>query len=186
MTAAAIAERRARPGEDLLSKLIAEADAGNLSGRELVANAWGLYAAGHETTAQRRPGNAGVRIGQIGDALLTLIRHPDQLALLRADMSLSLSPKRSRRSCATKASRRQCTACTPADVRVGEHVIPAERSTSRPPTEAGRSRSDIRAPSSAAEHPPWELTHHESADKSSVCRVSSRMTSANGVTYRAT
>jgi cytochrome P450 len=47
---ALIAKRRAEPGDDLLTALITEADAGELSEDELVVNAWGLYAAGHETS----------------------------------------------------------------------------------------------------------------------------------------
>jgi cytochrome P450 len=72
-----IAERRADPGDDLLSALIAEADAGEMTEEELLSNAWGLYAAGHETT-----GSA------IGNAVLCLIDNPDQLELMLADRSL--------------------------------------------------------------------------------------------------
>jgi cytochrome P450 len=76
---ALIEERRKAPGDDLLSALITEADAGEMSEEELVVNAWGLYAAGHETS-----GNA------ISDAILALLRHPDQLELLCSDWSLLL------------------------------------------------------------------------------------------------
>lgn len=72
-----IAERRAHRGDDLLSALIGEADAGAITEDELVANAWGLYAAGHETT-----GSA------IGNGVLCLIDHPDQLALMLSDRTL--------------------------------------------------------------------------------------------------
>ena len=72
-----VANRRDDRGDDLLSMLITEADDGVLSHGELLAAAWGLYAAGYETTT-----------GVIGLALLTLLEHPDQLALLRADRSL--------------------------------------------------------------------------------------------------
>lgn len=72
-----IAKRRTSPGDDILSALIREADAGELTEAELVANAWGLYAAGHETT-----GSA------IGNAVLCLIDHPDQLEMMLADRSL--------------------------------------------------------------------------------------------------
>jgi cytochrome P450 len=72
-----LAERRAHPGSDLLTALITEADAGELSDEELVVNAWGLYAAGHETS-----GNA------ICDGLVALLKHPDQLELLIGDRSL--------------------------------------------------------------------------------------------------
>jgi cytochrome P450 len=74
---ALIAERRQNPGEDLLSALIAQTDDGAMSDEELVVNAWGLYAAGHETS-----GNA------ICDAINALLTHPDQLQLLLDDWSL--------------------------------------------------------------------------------------------------
>jgi cytochrome P450 len=72
-----IAERRAALGDDLLSALIAEADAGNLTEAELLAQAWGLYAAGHETTG-----------AELGNVIITLVDHPDQCAELIADRSL--------------------------------------------------------------------------------------------------
>jgi pimeloyl-[acyl-carrier protein] synthase len=72
-----IADRRTHPGDDLLSMLVAEADAGKLTEGELAAAAWGLYAAGHETTAS-----------SIGLAVVTLLRHPEQLERLRADPEL--------------------------------------------------------------------------------------------------
>lgn len=74
---ALIAERRAHPGEDLLTAMIAQADDGAMSEEELVVNAWGLYAAGHETS-----GNA------IADAIHVLLRHPEALAELQADWSI--------------------------------------------------------------------------------------------------
>ena len=74
---ALIAERRQHPGDDLLSALIAEADAGEMTDAELLSNAWGLYAAGHETT-----GSA------IGNAVLVLIEHPDQAELMLSDRAL--------------------------------------------------------------------------------------------------
>jgi cytochrome P450 len=77
MFAALIAERRTQPGDDLLSALIAEADAGHLTDHELLAQAWGLYAAGHETTGT-----------ELGNMIITLVDHPDQLAELLADRSL--------------------------------------------------------------------------------------------------
>lgn len=72
-----LAQRRERPGDDLLSRLVAEADADNLTEDELVANAWGLYAAGGETTT-----------GAVGNAVITLVEHPDQLQLLIEDPTL--------------------------------------------------------------------------------------------------
>lgn len=72
-----IARRRRNMGDDLLSMLIAEADAGHLTEPELVANAWGLYGGGHETTANT-----------MCTAILTLLEHPEQLEMLRNDPSL--------------------------------------------------------------------------------------------------
>jgi hypothetical protein len=71
-----IAQRRADPGDDLLTVLIREADAGEMTPAELVTNAWGLYAAGHETS-----GSA------ICNGVWLLSRNPAQLGLLREDWS---------------------------------------------------------------------------------------------------
>ena len=69
----AIAERRRRPTDDLLGRLVtAEADGGALTEEEIVATAITLMTAGHETTTTL-----------ITTGILTLLRHPDQLALLR-------------------------------------------------------------------------------------------------------
>ena len=74
-----IAARRARPGDDLLSELIrAEDDGERLSEQELIATCVLLLVAGHETT-----------VGLISNAILALLRHPDQLAALRADPDLA-------------------------------------------------------------------------------------------------
>jgi cytochrome P450 len=74
-----IAARRARPGDDLLSELIrAEDDGQRLSEPELIATCVLLLVAGHETT-----------VGLISNAILALLRHPDQLAALRADPGLA-------------------------------------------------------------------------------------------------
>ena len=71
---ALIAERRTHLGDDILSDLIRAEEAGDrLSGEELLSQCVGLLIAGFETT-----------IGLIGNGVLALIRHPDQLALLRA------------------------------------------------------------------------------------------------------
>ena len=72
---ALIAEKRERPGEDLLSDLIAARDDGDrLSEDELTSLAFLLHFAGYENAVQL-----------IGNAVLALLRHPDQLAALRAD-----------------------------------------------------------------------------------------------------
>ncbi len=73
-----VAERRARPRDDLLTKLIHAEDEGDrLSEIELVSTAILLFAAGFETTTHL-----------IGNGLLALLQHPDQLARLRRDRAL--------------------------------------------------------------------------------------------------
>jgi len=69
-----IAERRGRKSDDLISVLIAaEEDGDKLTPGELIVQCIGLLIAGFETT-----------IGLIGNGLTTLIRHPEELAKLRA------------------------------------------------------------------------------------------------------
>lgn len=73
-----IAERRRKPAEDLLSKLVQIEEHGDqLSEHELITTCVLLLLAGHETTA-----------GLITGGVLALSRHPDQLAALRADPTL--------------------------------------------------------------------------------------------------
>jgi cytochrome P450 len=73
-----VAARRANPGDDLLSALIAARDDDDrLSENELVSLAFQLLAAGIENVHH-----------VISGGLLTLLRHPDQLADVRADPSL--------------------------------------------------------------------------------------------------
>ncbi|MEV6907542.1 cytochrome P450 [Amycolatopsis sp. NPDC051071] len=68
-----VAWKRANPGEDLLTALIAaENDGDKLSDDEIVAQVALLYMAGHETTANL-----------ISNSAVALLRNPDQLALLR-------------------------------------------------------------------------------------------------------
>ncbi|MFH9979342.1 cytochrome P450 [Streptomyces sp. NPDC017179] len=75
-----IEHKRAEPDEDLLSALLRTTDeeGDRLSPEEVVGMAFLLLAAGHETT-----------VGLISNTVLALLRHPDQLALLRADFSLT-------------------------------------------------------------------------------------------------
>ncbi|MFE9092999.1 cytochrome P450 [Streptomyces sp. NPDC007264] len=73
-----IEERRRKPGQDLISGLIAAHDEGDrLTEQEMVSTCVLLLNAGHEATV-----NATV------NGWWALLRHPDQLAALRADHSL--------------------------------------------------------------------------------------------------
>ena len=76
-----IAERRASPRADLLTGLIAAEEAGDkLTEDELLATCILLLVAGHETT-----------VNLIGNGTLALLRHPDQLRLLREQPDLIAS-----------------------------------------------------------------------------------------------
>jgi cytochrome P450 len=78
LAAEMIAWKRANPADDLLTALIqAEDDGDALTDEELVAQTLLLYIAGHETTVNLIAGGA-----------LALLRHPDQLELLRANPGL--------------------------------------------------------------------------------------------------
>jgi len=73
-----VAERRRRPGTDLLSGLVEAEEAGDrLSERELLATCVLLYVAGHETT-----------VNLIGNGVLALLRHPEQWRRLCDDPAL--------------------------------------------------------------------------------------------------
>ena len=70
-----IAQRRAAPGPDFISRLIAARDeAGQLSEDELVASCMLVLFAGHETTTHL-----------LGNAVHALLDHPEQLQRLRDD-----------------------------------------------------------------------------------------------------
>src|SRR5262249_50758571 len=73
-----VAERRARPRDDLVSRLAVASDDGDrLSDDELLAMVALLLFAGYETTANL-----------IATGTLLLLTHPDQLARLRQDPAL--------------------------------------------------------------------------------------------------
>ena len=73
-----IERRRAAPADDLLSGLIAASDGEDrLTQPEVAVTVSLIYAAGFETT-----------MNLIGNLVHTLMRHPDQLARLRADRSM--------------------------------------------------------------------------------------------------
>ena len=74
----AIRDKRQAPADDLLSALIASEENGDvLSDEELAEQVVLLYVAGHETT-----------VNLIGNGLMALLRHPEQLARMRQDPAL--------------------------------------------------------------------------------------------------
>jgi cytochrome P450 len=76
-----IEKRRREPSSDLLSALVAVEERGDtLSETELISTCILLLIAGHETT-----------VNLIGNGLLALLRHPDQLARLRDDPTIERS-----------------------------------------------------------------------------------------------
>ena len=89
-----IAERRAAPIDDVLSRLVTgEVDGQRLTDEEIVSFMRLLLPAGAETTFRL-----------IGSTLFALLHHPEQLAELVADRTLG-ARRRSRRRC---AGRRRC------------------------------------------------------------------------------
>jgi hypothetical protein len=75
---ALLAERRRNPGDALLDAMLGvEEDGTTLTEDEVAANATFLFLAGHETTTNL-----------IGNGLYALLRHPEQLARLRAEPGL--------------------------------------------------------------------------------------------------
>ncbi|PDP88988.1 cytochrome P450 [Glycomyces fuscus] len=74
-----LAERRARPSEDLLGALVRarDEDGGRLSESELITLVFTLVIAGHETTAHL-----------LGNGVRALLDHPDQWEALRRDPGL--------------------------------------------------------------------------------------------------
>ncbi|WP_188985774.1 cytochrome P450 [Saccharopolyspora thermophila] len=73
-----IEERRAQPGEDVVSDLVAALEEGELTSTELVHLCDLLLVAGFETT-----------VNLIGNGTLALLRHPQQWDLLRDDPTLA-------------------------------------------------------------------------------------------------
>jgi cytochrome P450 len=76
--AALIALRRREPADDMITHMVQAKDTGDaIDDLDLIANIMLLFGAGHETV-----------YGMIGNSLLALQRHPDQLARLRNDPGL--------------------------------------------------------------------------------------------------
>ena len=72
-----IAERRKRPGDSLMDMAIRAHDDGSTDEEEMLTNLVSMLVAGHETT-----------VTLVGNGLLLLLRHLDQMARLRADPAL--------------------------------------------------------------------------------------------------
>lgn len=105
--------RRAAPGDDLFSAMVRpDPDGNELSDLELVANAVLLATAGFETT-----------MGLLSLAILTLLRHPDQLALLRARPELG--PSTVEEVLRYEPAALSTTRHTPVDLEVGGVTVPA-------------------------------------------------------------
>jgi cytochrome P450 len=105
--------RRANPGQDLLSSLVTMHDGGDrLTDDEIIANVLLLFNAGHETT-----------VNLIGNGMLALLQHQDQLSLLRANPELisEAVEELSRFDSPVQIAAR----ITTGDVRVDETTIPA-------------------------------------------------------------
>jgi len=75
-----IESRRAEPRDDLVTALV-QNSSGVISERELVQLLTILYLGGYETTAH-----------MIGNGLVALLTHPDQMALLLSDLDGLLRP----------------------------------------------------------------------------------------------
>ncbi|CAL9506804.1 cytochrome P450 [Streptomyces sp. enrichment culture] len=109
----AISRKRRERGDDLLTALLdAEEDGDRLSHDELVAQVAMIYVAGYETT-----------VNLISGGVLALLRHPDQLRLLRETPGLDRNATEEllRYEPPVHLARR----ITVAPHRVGEHEIPA-------------------------------------------------------------
>jgi cytochrome P450 len=108
-----VRERRANPGSDLLSALVTmDGTDGQLTDDEIVANVLLLFNAGHETT-----------VNLIGNGMLALLRHQEQLELLRRspDLMGQAVEELSRYDSPVQIAARIMVA----DVALGETTIPA-------------------------------------------------------------
>lgn len=108
-----IAERRARPGEDLVSRMCsAELNGVGLSDDEVRSFITLMIVAGGETTDRA-----------LGETMLNLLRHPDQLAAVRADRSLVTTAFVETLRYSSPVNIASRTAAV--DVQVGDVTIPA-------------------------------------------------------------
>ncbi|WP_084479041.1 cytochrome P450 [Nocardia jejuensis] len=109
---ALLAERRAHPGTDLISRLLAARTAGGdtLTDEELIFVCIMCFVAGNETTKSL-----------VGNGVLALLRHPEQAALLRRDPGLAKAVvgETLRYDCPLQLTKRVATR----DVAIGGAVI---------------------------------------------------------------
>jgi nocardicin N-oxygenase len=124
-----VAGRRATPADDLLGALVTARDQDRLSDDELVALGVTFLVAGYQTTANL-----------IAGSVQTLLRHPDQLAELRADPGLVRSAvEECLRYVAVSAGGGTIRVATGdvelggCPVRAGDAVLPATTSANRDP-----------------------------------------------------
>ena len=148
--------KRSRLGDDLLSVLItAEDEEGALTEEELAEQVSLLYLAGHETT-----------VNLIGNAVLALLRNPDQLALLRRDPGLvdAAVDEFLRFDSPVQMTRRiplQELSVSGRTIEAGAFIVLALASANRDPRKWGvtADRLDLRRPGSA-EHLSFGGGHH--------------------------
>ncbi|MGH9054303.1 MAG: cytochrome P450 [Acidimicrobiales bacterium] len=156
MITGAIEWKRARMADDLLSAMIAAEDQGDkLSPVELAEQVALLYLAGHETT-----------VNLIGNGVLALLRHPDQMELLGADPGLDANAVEEvlRYDSPVQMSRRvvlQGMALGDKTVEPGGLVVLALASANRDPLKWGSDadRLDVRRPG-AGDHVSFGGGHH--------------------------
>jgi cytochrome P450 len=111
-----VAERRSRPRDDMLDRMIRVAEKNGVTDEELCVNAWTLYIGGIEST-----GTA------IGTGLLRLHQNPESLQMLKNDLDLmpSAIEETLRYDIPSFVTARQCDQDTP----VGDQVIGAGERT---------------------------------------------------------
>ena len=114
-------QRRAEPTDDLISALVhAEIDGDQLDPVDALVTCLLLFGAGHETT-----------MNLLGNGLLALLRHPDQLELVCGTARIS-PPAPSRSSSATTAPCSSPSAGRPRTIEVGGQQRRRRRGARRP------------------------------------------------------
>lgn len=150
-----VAERRRQPANDLLSGLIASQDAGDaLSDDEVIATAVLLFSAGFETTTNL-----------IGNGLLALLQHPDQLERWRADPTLAPAAVEELLRWDSPVQVNMRTALEPAEVageplEVGDVVIVLQGGANRDPAHFANAETfDVGRPDNAPLSFGWGIHH---------------------------